>query len=71
MAERLPVVLVFEDMHWADQSLLTFVEYLLEWSRDHRVFVLGLARPELAERRAGLGGDVALVHLARARAAPA
>ena len=55
MAERLPVVLVFEDMHWADQSLLTFVEYLLEWSRDHRLFVLGLARPELAERRAGFG----------------
>jgi class 3 adenylate cyclase/tetratricopeptide (TPR) repeat protein len=55
MAEQLPVVLVFEDMHWADQSLLTFVEYLLEWSRDHRLFVLGLARPELGERRAGFG----------------
>ncbi len=55
MAEQLPVVLVFEDMHWADQSLLTFIEYLLEWSRDHRLFVLGLARPELAERRPGWG----------------
>ena len=71
MAERLPVVLVFEDMHWADQALLTFVEYLLEWSRDHRLFVLG-ARPARAGRAPGrLRGDVALVHVARARAARA
>ncbi len=55
MAERLPVALVFEDMHWADEALLSFVEYLLEWSRDHRMFVLALARPELAERRPGWG----------------
>jgi class 3 adenylate cyclase/tetratricopeptide (TPR) repeat protein len=55
MAERLPVALVFEDMQWADEALLSFVEYLLEWSRDHRLFVLALARPELAERRPGWG----------------
>ena len=30
---RLPEVLVFEDMQWADASLLDFIEYLLEWSR--------------------------------------
>jgi class 3 adenylate cyclase/tetratricopeptide (TPR) repeat protein len=55
MAERLPVALVFEDMQWADESLLSFVEYLLEWSRGHRLFVLALARPELHERRPGWG----------------
>ncbi len=53
MAERLPVVLVFEDMHWADEALLSFVEYLMEWSRDHRLFVVALSRPELDARRAG------------------
>ena len=53
MAERLPVVLVFEDMQWADEALLSFVEYLMEWSRDHRLFVVALARPELDARRAG------------------
>ncbi len=46
-----PLVMVFEDMHWADASLLDFVEYLLEWSRDHPLFVITLARPELVERR--------------------
>jgi tetratricopeptide (TPR) repeat protein len=42
--------LVFEDMQWADVSMLAFVEYLLEWSRSHPIFVLALARPELHER---------------------
>jgi class 3 adenylate cyclase/tetratricopeptide (TPR) repeat protein len=46
-----PVAMVFEDMHWADASLLDFVEYLLEWSRDHPLYVITLARPELVERR--------------------
>jgi class 3 adenylate cyclase/tetratricopeptide (TPR) repeat protein len=55
MAERLPVALVFEDVQWADEALLSFVEYLLEWSRGHRLFVLALARPELGERRPGWG----------------
>jgi class 3 adenylate cyclase/tetratricopeptide (TPR) repeat protein len=51
LAESYPTVLVFEDMQWADASLLDFVEYLLEWSRNHPLFVVTLARPELAERR--------------------
>jgi len=55
LAERDPVVLVFEDMQWADAALLEFLEYLLEWSRSHRLFVLALARPELGERRPGWG----------------
>jgi predicted ATPase len=38
-------------MQWADASLLDFVEYLLEWSRDKPLFVVTLARPELLERR--------------------
>ena len=55
LAERGPVVLVFEDIQWADTALLDFVEYLLEWSRNHPLFVVTLARPELAERRPGFG----------------
>jgi class 3 adenylate cyclase/tetratricopeptide (TPR) repeat protein len=51
LADVYPTVLLFEDMQWADSSLLDFVEYLLEWSRDHPLYVIILARPELLERR--------------------
>ncbi len=55
LAEVNPTVLAFEDMQWADTSLLDFVEYLLEWSRDHPLYVITLARPELQERHPGWG----------------
>ena len=55
LAQVNPTVLAFEDMHWADASLLDFVEYLLEWSRDFPLYVITLARPELHERRPGWG----------------
>jgi len=51
LAGRHPTVLLFEDLQWADTSLLDFVEYLLEWSRSSPLYVVTLARPELAERR--------------------
>src|SRR5262249_50705583 len=50
LAEVNPTVLVLEDLQWADQALIDFVEHLLEWSRNHALFVLTLARPELSER---------------------
>jgi class 3 adenylate cyclase/tetratricopeptide (TPR) repeat protein len=55
LADSNPTVLAFEDMQWADTSLLDFVEYLLEWSRDYPLYVITLARPELQERRPGWG----------------
>jgi class 3 adenylate cyclase/tetratricopeptide (TPR) repeat protein len=51
LADTYPTILAFEDMQWADTSLLDFVEYLLEWSRDKPLFVVTLARPELLEKR--------------------
>src|SRR5207248_1463909 len=56
MSERSPVVLLFEDIQWADGALLEFVEYLLEWSRHRPLFVLALSRPELTDRRPDWGG---------------
>jgi class 3 adenylate cyclase len=51
LADVYPSVMVFEDMQWADASLLDFIEYLLEWSRTSPLFVVTLARPELQDRR--------------------
>ena len=51
LADSNPVLLVFEDVQWADGGLLDFVEYLLEWSRNHPILVVTLARPELLDRR--------------------
>ncbi len=42
-------------MQWADAGLLDFLEYLVEWSRGHPLFVLVLTRPELADRRPSWG----------------
>jgi class 3 adenylate cyclase/tetratricopeptide (TPR) repeat protein len=51
------VVMVFEDLHWADDGLLDFVEHLLDWSRNQPIMVVSLARPELLDRRPGWGTD--------------
>ena len=46
-----PVVLVFEDLHWADSGTLDFIDHLLEWSRNVPIYVVTLARPDLLDRR--------------------
>jgi class 3 adenylate cyclase/tetratricopeptide (TPR) repeat protein len=55
MAEQDPVAMVFEDLQWADASLLDFIEYLLEWSRASPIFILTLSRPEIADKRPNWG----------------
>jgi class 3 adenylate cyclase/predicted ATPase/ribosomal protein L40E len=55
MARRNPLVLVLEDIHWADHGMLDLVEYLAQWVRAP-LMILCLARDELLERRSGWGG---------------
>ena len=45
-----PTVLVFEDLHWADDALLTFLEHLADWSEGVPLLILCTARPELHEQ---------------------
>jgi class 3 adenylate cyclase len=59
LAEQRPTVLVFEDLQWADDALLDFVDDLVEWTRDVPLFVICTARPELLERRPSWGGGKA------------
>ncbi|MBV8561775.1 MAG: AAA family ATPase [Actinobacteria bacterium] len=56
LAERRPLVLVFEDLHWADDTLLDFVDYLAEWVSGVPVLIVATARPELLDRRPDWGG---------------
>jgi len=51
-----PLVLVVEDLHWADQAMLEFLEHLVERSADLPLLILATARPELLERQPGWGG---------------
>ncbi len=55
LASTGPVVLLVEDLHYADPGLLDFLEHLLDWAGPVPVFVFTLARPELQERRPGWG----------------
>jgi len=59
LAEQTPVLMVFEDLQWADPSLLEFLDYLLEWSRSFPIFLMTLARP---------GADVTSLAAARRNA---
>ena len=51
LAATAPVVMVFEDFHYADSGLIDFVDHLLEWSRAVPIYVVTLARPDFLERR--------------------
>jgi class 3 adenylate cyclase/tetratricopeptide (TPR) repeat protein len=55
-------VLVFDDLHWADEALLDFLEHLVEWSQGVPLLVLCAARPELYERRPGWGAGLRNAH---------
>jgi class 3 adenylate cyclase/tetratricopeptide (TPR) repeat protein len=55
LADVQPLVLFFEDIHWAEEPLLDLIEHLADWVRAP-LLILCLARPELLDARAGWGG---------------
>jgi predicted ATPase/class 3 adenylate cyclase len=56
LVDERPSVLVFEDLHWADEGLLDFIDGLVDWATDVPLLVVATARPELLGRRAHWGG---------------
>jgi len=50
-----PVLLVVEDIHWAETPLLDLLEYVATWARERPILILCLARPDLFELRPGWG----------------
>ena len=59
LAEQRPLVLVFEDLHFADEGLLDFVDYLADWATGVPILIVATARPELLARRPAWGGGKA------------
>jgi class 3 adenylate cyclase/predicted ATPase len=56
VAQGEPLVLAWEDIHWADEGMLDLIEYLSNWMRIPMLQVC-LAREELLERRPGWGAS--------------
>ncbi|MBD0348965.1 MAG: AAA family ATPase, partial [Thermoleophilia bacterium] len=56
LAEPQPLVLLFEDIHWAEEPLLELIEHLAAWVKDAPLLILTLARPELLDVRPDWGG---------------
>ena len=56
MSQTQPMILVFEDIHWAEEPLLELIEHMTEWVRDGALMILCLARAELLDVRSNWGG---------------
>ncbi|HWC14592.1 MAG TPA: adenylate/guanylate cyclase domain-containing protein [Actinomycetota bacterium] len=56
LARRQPLVVVFDDIHWAEPAFLDLVDHVVEWTQDSPLMVLCLARHELLEERPTWGG---------------
>jgi class 3 adenylate cyclase/tetratricopeptide (TPR) repeat protein len=51
LARERPLIVALDELQWAEPTLLDLIEYLLGWTTDAPILLLGLSRPELAERR--------------------
>ncbi|HEU4529177.1 MAG TPA: adenylate/guanylate cyclase domain-containing protein, partial [Actinomycetota bacterium] len=56
LARDRPLVLVFDDVHWAEPTFLDLVEHLADWTRDAALLLVCVARPELLELRPNWAG---------------
>ena len=55
-AKARPLVVLFDDLQWAEPTFLDLVEHLADWSRDAPILLICLARPEFLDERPGWGG---------------
>jgi class 3 adenylate cyclase/tetratricopeptide (TPR) repeat protein len=56
LAERNPLVVVLDDLHWAEPGLLDLVEHVADYGRGAPILLVAMARPELLEQRTGWAG---------------
>jgi class 3 adenylate cyclase/tetratricopeptide (TPR) repeat protein len=56
LAGKRPLIVVFDDLNWAEPTFLDLIEHVADWSRDAPILLVCMARPELLENRPGWGG---------------
>jgi predicted ATPase/class 3 adenylate cyclase len=56
LAGQSPLVVLFDDIQWADPTFLDLVEHVADWSRDAPILLVCVARPELLDHRTAWGG---------------
>jgi tetratricopeptide (TPR) repeat protein len=63
LARSAPLVVIFEDIHWAESTFLDLLQYMAGFSADHPMFVLCTARPDIRETRPDWGNVGELIAL--------
>ena len=57
LARQQLLVVVFDDLNWAEPTLLDLVEHIADWSRDSSILVVAVGRPDLLDTRPAWGGE--------------
>jgi class 3 adenylate cyclase len=58
LAKERPLMLVLEDIHWAEPTLLDLIEHIVEWTREAPMLIVCLARPDVLDERPGWSGEL-------------
>jgi class 3 adenylate cyclase/tetratricopeptide (TPR) repeat protein len=56
IASKKPLIVVIDDLHWAEPTMLDLIEHIADWSREAPILLLAIARPELLDVRPHWGG---------------
>ena len=56
IARRQPLIVVIDDLHWAEPTMLDLIEHIADWSHDAPILLLAIARPEMLDARPQWGG---------------
>jgi class 3 adenylate cyclase/tetratricopeptide (TPR) repeat protein len=56
LARQRPVVVLFDDVHWGEQTFLDLIDHIADWARDASILLICLARAELLEERPAWAG---------------
>jgi class 3 adenylate cyclase len=56
VAAKQPLIVVIDDLHWAEPTMLDLIDHVADWSREAPILLLAIARPELLDARPHWGG---------------